>query len=383
MREKHIPALDGIRGLAVLAVMLFHLVYPWHTGLFGKVCTVGWVGVDIFFVLSGFLITGILFDTQYNESFYKNFYIRRVLRLSPAYFVLIAVTLLLAHGFGSRPLRMTLPFLLYGSNIVRLFDVNFKSIGPTQLAHIWSLAVEEQFYLIWPWVIGFLAARGRIFKACLIGCVAALGLRLILSPLPLPYATLYTQLPTRADSLLLGGAVAMLVRDPQLMARLRSWHFYLVGILAAIGFIATGAVAHSFSFAAAPVDTWGFSFTAIGSAALIMLAITQGTWANHIFSVPFLRFYGKYSYGIYLVHFAPITLHTRLIWFLTARIHIIGLATVLAACITIAFSTGIAVISFHLIEKPFLKLKKYFEGRPATQHAPSPSQIPALEMSEG
>ena len=366
--RRHFASLDGLRGLAVLAVVFYHYFPKKGTGVLGYLSTTGWAGVDLFFVLSGFLITGILFDTLDCDGFYRNFYIRRALRLFPIYLIFIGVTLLLAHGPGSHSWTITLLYLVYASNIVRFFQPGFYSVGPTHTGHLWSLAVEEQFYLIWPWIVGALASRRRILQGCLYGSVAALALRLILAPLPLASKTfLYIELPTRADSLLIGAAVAMLIRDAHIMDRLR------LGWVRAVGLLATGITItlalriHSFFWGYSPINTWGFTLIPIASAALLLLAISPGTWTHRVLSNRLLRFYGRYSYGLYLVHYAPRDYCYGVMWPRIANhIHPEFLAGLVFFGLILAVATAVAVLSFHMIEQPFLRLKARFES-PRTQ----------------
>lgn len=373
MSRRHVASLDGLRGLAVLAVVFHHYFPKKGTGLLGYVASSGWAGVDLFFVLSGFLITGILFDSLGSDGFYQNFYIRRALRLFPVYLIFVCIALLLAHGPGHHSWAMTLTYLIYASNIVRFFQPDFNAVGPTYTGHLWSLAVEEQFYLIWPWIIAALASRKRILKVCIYGSIAALALRLLLAHLPFPSkAFLYLELPTRADSLLIGAAVAMLVRDPKFMANLRLSSVRVIGVLATVGTVILALHIHSFFWGYSPINTWGFSLIPIASAACLLLAISPGTWTNRILSCSFLRFYGRYSYGLYLVHYAPRDYCNDVVWPAIAnRVHEKALAGLIFVGLILAVATAVAVLSFHFIELPFLRLKARFESprTEATQEA--------------
>src|SRR4051812_19455215 len=218
--------------------MLYHLFPHRGTGLFGYICSASWIGVDLFFVLSGFLITGILFDTLKTENFYRIFYIRRPLRLFPIYLIFIGIIALLAYFNGIYVGWAIWPYLLYGSNIARFFYPDMVSIGPVHTGHLWSLAVEEQFYLAWPWILAMLGTRRRILGFSLYGIGTALALRLLLAALPLADKKfIYLELPTRADTLLLGAVAAMLYRSPQWMTMLKPARIRFVGLAALLGFI--------------------------------------------------------------------------------------------------------------------------------------------------
>ena len=197
-----LPALDGLRGIAVLLVLAFHCRYffpPWmEKSARPTLDVLGWSGVDLFFVLSGYLITGILLDTKDSSSYFRTFYARRSLRIFPLYFSFVAAVLLLAqwrvHGFW---------YLTYLSNWQPGHGVN-----DGYLSHLWSLAIEEQFYLIWPAVVWFVPP-GRLKWICIALAVTAAGLR--------PFAgsqdqAAYRLTPCRMDSLALGAFVAIGMR---------------------------------------------------------------------------------------------------------------------------------------------------------------------------
>src|SRR5262249_22300996 len=142
--------------------------------------SMGWMGVDIFFVLSGYLITSILLEQRGEAHFFRNFYMRRVLRLFPLYYFLFLVAAVLTPFLHVhwRPAHLALMF--YGANVVLPFDNSIGSLGPLNLFHVWSLSVEEQFYLIWPWLVGSSLSKGTLRRVCLAGIVAAPVLRLVL-----------------------------------------------------------------------------------------------------------------------------------------------------------------------------------------------------------
>ncbi|MGH9678719.1 MAG: acyltransferase family protein, partial [Candidatus Acidiferrales bacterium] len=164
--SKYIPELDGLHGIAVLMVIFHHISQnvPGFTragssgrlvGVWLRITTPGWLGVDIFFVLSGFLITGILLDTKGRPRFYRNFYMKRILRIFPMYYL----TLVIMLPFYSWPWPFFGLSAAYLSNVSVLFGV------PMVLAPLWSLYVEEHFYFLWPWVIRFLSVRAVFIAA--------------------------------------------------------------------------------------------------------------------------------------------------------------------------------------------------------------------------
>src|SRR5262245_13745 len=171
-----VPALDGLRGLAILPVMLTHFVSDGDLSPVSKVdeivsatLTLGWVGVELFFVLSGFLITGILLDSRGAPHYFRNFYIRRTLRIFPLYYGFLALWLGVLPLFYKWPndvLKVvSIPVSpvwswAYLTNIVQALHDDWRA-GPPYTTHFWSLAIEEQFYLVWPTVV-FLFSRRRL-----------------------------------------------------------------------------------------------------------------------------------------------------------------------------------------------------------------------------
>jgi peptidoglycan/LPS O-acetylase OafA/YrhL len=375
--------IDWLRAIAVLSVVAFHFEAP----VYG-----GFVGVDIFFVISGYLITGIIQSELKSGTFsFAQFYERRVRRLLPALYVMVALTALptfhyLLASERAEFFRSVSSVVTFTSNIFFWFQTGYFDYVAVEkpLLHTWSLAVEEQFYLIWPWIIVSLGSRRRILRFSIYGSIATLALRLILiQVIPASGSFLYIELPTRADSLLIGAAVAMIFRDPELIAKIRLSYVRIAGLAAAAGFLALGLEIHSFFWQTPPISTWGFSLTAIASAALVFLAMTPGTWTSRIFSNSILRFYGRYSYGLYLIHFAPKYYYDEVFLpAISSRVHPAWLAGTIGFAIVLAASTAAAVLSFHIIEMPFLKMKKRFESGSRKESKPREKELVTPESVE-
>jgi peptidoglycan/LPS O-acetylase OafA/YrhL len=295
---------------------------------------------------------------------------RRALRLFPVYIVVALFIVLFPHPSNGHAWWVNFLYLAYASNLVFFTFPDFQFGLPLVTGHLWSLAVEEQFYLIWPWLVTRLKTRRNILIACLSGAVAALALRLLLShTLTRSLWFLYLELPTRADSLLLGGAAAMLYRQPNFLpAHLNKVR--ITGTLAALTYLALCLYAHTFFFASAPVNTWGFTLLALTFACLLLTCLPNASWTGRFLANPFLRFCGRYSYGLYLIQQAPGNydlLYLRPLF--TSHIHSLVLAAILYFLTVLALATALAVLTFHLIEQPFLKLKKRFPDRPRPQTA--------------
>src|ERR1700674_1734773 len=229
--RNRLPALDGLRGIAILAVFFFHYAggasvhsrSPIVRGILAAL-GLGWTGVDLFFVLSGFLITGILFDTHNDAGYYRNFYARRVLRIFPIYYLLVAVFLCLGPFAGAHWKAGHLFFLIYLGYPAALIWPSLTTAAPSlALTHLWSLSVEEQFYMVWPWVTAKLRRPTAILRGCLIVAASALAIRVLIWASGWPNADWPSAfLLCRMDQLALGAAIAILVRGP-LQKRLLDW----------------------------------------------------------------------------------------------------------------------------------------------------------------
>jgi peptidoglycan/LPS O-acetylase OafA/YrhL len=381
----HVPALDGIRGLGIVLVMLFHLnQLPAHTRFdwgFVTLIELGWVGVDLFFVLSGFLITGILLDEKGSAHYFRNFYARRVLRIFPLYYSILAASL------------FALPHLLPPDKALRfgsiagdepyywLYLSNFAIARAGQPRHgvldvTWSLAIEEQFYLAWP-VVVLLCTRAALKRIAvgLIGLslIVRIGLRLTTD---LNAFSIYVLTPCHLDAIAMGALIALLAREPRGLAPLAR--------PARIGGLIVGAAALSvalieaalrpsdFGTGFSPIfNTFGFTLIAVTFGALLISVLTAAPESalSRVFTSGFLRAFGKYSYGLYLIHlplravirdrlFGPSNRAPRFFFPMLFGSELPG--QLLFYGIAGAASLGAAWLSFHLFEKQFLKLKRFF-----------------------
>jgi peptidoglycan/LPS O-acetylase OafA/YrhL len=381
---RHIPALDGVRGLAILLVMFHHLPMP----VFGWLPSWGWTGVDLFFVLSGFLITGILYDAKGSEGYFRNFYMRRVLRIFPLYYgvLLVMVVILPLAVSHVGPLNHLVlarrpPALdefgtlydkqawlwLYGQNLARgLFGQQFYILN-----HFWSLAVEEHFYLVWPLLIFLCSRRGSI-AVCVGVIAAALALRLVLIPFS-GQIDIYVLTPCRMDSLAVGSLLALLARGPAGLRPLVR-PAAVAGVTLAAATIAWLCLKGTLEEHQDPVVTGpGFTLLALmyGSFLVLSLVADPAGAAGRAVAHPWLRFLGRYSYGIYIFHWPVVVVLGSVMKPDRAKQMLGpvagGVAFILVAA---ALSIGTAFLSWHLYEKHWLKLKRFFDYRnPATQSA--------------
>lgn len=381
--SKYIRELDGVRGLAIILVLVTHFgVYGhetvgWIGSAFHRLVDFGWTGVDLFFVLSGFLITGILLDAKGSEGYFRNFYMRRVLRILPLYYIAVIVYFfmlvpslrILAPGRATVAGAVSLPpveqlwYWLHLSNWRIAFDVTYNGID-----HFWSLAIEEQFYLVWPLIV-FLCPRRVLPAVCAFVMAVSFGLR----SLPSVHAALavhphliYCLTPFRLEPLALGGLIAVASRHD---AFRRSWRRWAVAALLAGVMFLGWAVARtgSVSFEPVPMGVIGYSGVGLIAGALVCYAaLRSGAPAAGavLLRSPALVEFGRLSYGIYVIHRPLSILAPPLQAALMPRIGGVA-ASCLITVIGVAFSYGIARLSWRFIEQPFLRLKDRFPYRPS------------------
>jgi peptidoglycan/LPS O-acetylase OafA/YrhL len=364
--RQHFKSLDGLRGLAVLMVFFYHFYPRTPRDPIAILAGTCWLGVDLFFALSGFLITGILYDTLGDPNFFRNFYGRRSLRLFPVYIVIVACVIAVSTLLGGHLTVWSIPFFIYAANIVVDLHKPIGIVG-ANLLHLWSLALEEQFYLLWPMAIFLLRNRRRIMWACLIGSAASLVLRwATMADRNLFHFIPYYQLPTRLDGLLVGGALALTLRSPRSTALLRG-SLLNAGILCGAVVLALCSLfAHTSSMFSAPMIRFGYLAAAIAFGSAIALSLQAGSWANRLGMLEPLRLFGRYSYGIYLIHLPPEALVLKSVAIVTNHCptpFLAWLAHVVIILVYLGICLGIAAVSYHLLELPFLRRKDRFAYR--------------------
>jgi peptidoglycan/LPS O-acetylase OafA/YrhL len=325
----------------------------------GQFLTVGWTGVDLFFVLSGFLITGILLDARDDASevpthYFRSFWARRALRIFPLYFSYLVFALILAPGRAVTPASDWWHWL-YASNV--LFSAWPNSVVAGRTSHLWSLAVEEQFYLLWPLVIAFIPRR-RVLTIAVLLLIACPLVRLVCVALGGNNAA-YEMMPARADTLAIGAIIAILVRTPDGAQQLRR----LVPRFALPSALVIGAL--YIRYRGLPggipvIQVVGYTALAFAYGAVVWTALNaapSSRLGRFLASRP-LILAGKYSYCMYLVNSAlirPIAEHA----FPGARTLTL-LPFMGYAAMVLAATVAIAALSWHVYEKHWLRLKYLF-----------------------
>jgi peptidoglycan/LPS O-acetylase OafA/YrhL len=359
---KHNPALDGLRGVAILFVMLYHFTggYKGTNSLvraWSLIAGAGWMGVDLFFVLSGFLITGILYDAARAEHRVRNFYARRALRIFPLFYAVLFGLLLLTPVLHMHWRPEHLLYFLYLSNMSFLLGRDFQY--PNQwinLGHLWSLAVEEQFYLLWPFIVWQVRNRTTLLRIILAVVVAGPLLRALLLAAGMNPLDMARMLFTRADSLLFGGGVALLVRGPAAGRVPAGKILIFSGLLLAILLY----LSHGPEQSSVWMAIGGYSAIAICCASLIFLAQRGPNLVTVLSDRPLLRFFGRYSYGLYLFHGLYFVYLRHISGRIQQLVHSGLLAQLIIAIVGFSFSIALAVLSYHFFEAPMLALKRRF-----------------------
>lgn len=383
--QKHIPELDGLRGMAVLAVMIFHFFLFGDIearSRIGKALTailnIGWSGVDLFFVLSGFLITGILYDSRLKPGFFRTFYLRRVLRIVPLYYLFLALTFLVLpsiRGFGAfLPVAPSDQFWLWAhlSN-VRIALVGWGAVTPT-LRHFWSLAIEEQFYLLWPWVV-FAVSRRRLLHVCTCMYFGATILRIGLCANG-QWLAGYVLTPTRMDALAVGAFLALLMREPLgYKTAVRCAKPVLAGsvlLLAVLFVVRKGLKSHDPLVVALGSSLLSLAF---GAVLILGLSCPPNAHIRRLLAAPPFQWFGKYSYALYVFH-QPLAFYLGAVRTDVATPSWLRVALSNSAVyffVAFGLSVAAAFISWHCCEKHFLKLKDRFAQKSKNSKEPGES----------
>lgn len=350
-KSRYMPGLDGIRAFAVFAVIAYHMGFGWASG--------GFLGVGVFFVLSGYLITDLLIMQWANtgQINLRNFWIRRARRLLPGQLLVLIVVAIWITLFNFSELAN-----LWGDWLASLFYVTnwwfiindvgyFSNFGqPSPLLHYWSLAVEEQFYLVWPLLVllglRFVHKRKLLIGFILIGALAsALVMAFLYQPGLMDTSRVYFGTDTRAFALLIGATLALCLPSQMFTAKIADNKAFRISmdILGAAGLAILSWMIWQTNQYEAFLYRGGMLLQCIAAASVIVAAVHPSTWISRVLGCKLLRWFGVRSYGIYLWHYPILVLFFPVSGEGNAILHNI---------IQIVMILLIASISWRFIEQP-------------------------------
>jgi peptidoglycan/LPS O-acetylase OafA/YrhL len=364
----YFPSLDGLRAISFFGVFLWHYMEVPY----------GWAGVDVFFVLSGFLITGILYDTRDDLHRVRNFYIRRTLRIFPLYYGVLLAIFLLTPVLHWTWTWQWIAWPLYLGNFLRFLypHLNNEFVAAfanahlvsrahpsleLRLGHFWTLCVEEQFYLLWPWIVFTVRDRCKLMAIC-VACIVLVPLARLFAIAHMPEALVTGEVvlhstPFRFDTLLVGALIALLYRGAHRERMQRAAQ----AILAVAVLCAFSACGYWLLFRKSNVNnavehhTWLLTLIAVFSGALMLRTLVPGTIPNRILNLRWLRLVGTVSYGGYVFHDIPHSeYHLLVAHYFHHWVH--GITAVFGLVMTLALS----FLSYHFFEFPILRLKDRF-----------------------
>jgi peptidoglycan/LPS O-acetylase OafA/YrhL len=380
--KTRIPELDGARGVAILMVVCAHYLETpvnggWVAKTAGAMVSTAWSGVDLFFVLSGFLIGGILIDNQKSGSYFKTFYIRRICRIFPLYYLWLTLYYALSAwlprsfpgysaSFGWELFRF--PKWGYLFFLQNFYTAATGDFGPIWMSPTWSLAVEEQFYLFLP-VVMWIALRGKPLRVILVSIALVPAVRVFLF-LFHPSLFIGVLFPCRADSLLLGVLCAYIIRKKHCLTwlgqNLKVLYVLFFGLLAGMIYIVAlsygrppGSVFNSLELA-----SFGFTVVALFFSCVLLIAtVARGSWIAGILRLPILRHFGMLAYGIYLTHDAIRVIMLDLVLGAGARQSPIFSRNLVGAA-AFLITWLVALVSWRYFEEPIIRWGHSFRYAP-------------------
>ncbi|MBO9203059.1 MULTISPECIES: acyltransferase family protein [Niastella] len=348
MNLKYHKELDGVRAIAAIMVIFFHFFFFLESNLPSlllKIANLGRTGVSLFFVLSGFLITRILIATKDSPNYFTSFYARRSLRIFPLYYLFLTLTFIVIPLFSGKPFP---PFNLqaYSWTYLQNFALTFRwpHAGPS---HLWSLSVEEHFYLFWPLLIYILSIR-KIVSAIVFIIVMAFVVRYVM--IERDYVAYYFTF-ARIDELSMGAILAVLEIKNKLINK-NANKFLLISVILGIPTIALLVIFTDMGNTIIQLVKYKLLvFTYLCMIGYI-ISLQETSWIKRILRSKPMLFSGKISYGLYLYH----PLCNDATWSAFPKMNL-----ALNFIISVAFTYMVASASYYLFELNFLKLKRFFE----------------------
>ncbi|WP_372011292.1 acyltransferase family protein [Paenibacillus chitinolyticus] len=355
--KRYMPGLDGLRAISVLAVIAYHFNLKWAKG--------GLLGVEVFFVLSGYLITDQLLwelKTQRKISF-LHFWIRRIRRLLPAMvsmLLVVALGLILIDPSRMQTLRGDfLSSVFYVNNWYLIFHQvsYFESFGPpSPIGHLWSLSIEEQFYVVWPLLLFFLVRllgrRGRLAVCILLGAaVSAIAMALLYVPGTDP-SRVYYGTDTRAFAILIGAALAVVWPSWRLTDRISSGARLLLDVLGAVAMLILFIMMNRTNEYDSSLYPVGFLFLSVVTAVIIAVLVHPASQLGPILAAKPLRWIGKRSYSLYIWHYPVIILSSP-----AANVGEPGFVDILLQ-LTLIFM--LSALSYRFVEEPIRRGRSWW-----------------------
>lgn len=384
--QRFVPALEGVRGYAFIVVFLVHfhrvLTRPPETWLmpYFLFLSLGWLAVPLFFAVSGYLITQILYRSKGREGYFRVFYGRRALRVLPLYYSVlgvVAVATVLRHWHWT---KVYLTYFFYLQNFTRSRSIFL--IGPhVGLGHLWSMSLEEQFYLLWPLVIRYCPDRKSMLRVCyavLIFCFAA---RVCWPLFDLPFVDGYYSTLTRADGIICGAMIALWLEDremPKWMPTTAKW--------AALGGVFILLVRAWFYGRSLP-DVYSnltlmVPIANVISTALLVLLLVENAWLARVSSHRWICWLGRMSYGLYLFHNLYLGYFQDVVApALTPAMGVMA-ARVVSGSLAFLLTVLLAKLSFDLLETPALRLKHLFQYGPMVQREVAFNRSPEPQLPQ-
>lgn len=365
MGRSYFPGIDGLRGLAILSVMTYHFFDSRFTidqrasWDFNPV-RFGWVGVDLFFVISGFLITLILVSQKKRPHYFRNFFFRRTLRIFPLYFgflfLFFTLPVLLGLKMPASWDKLSTRQEFFWFYLADLYTFWFNSWPEFSLSHFWSLGIEEKFYLFWPFVIYAFSTKAMKIICALLFFISIFSKILMLGYHENGVLVNYTFPFCRLEGLVSGSYLALLFWEGKRTFNLNQ--YFLIAL--SLG-VYLGIYIHEKTLApmTLTMQLIGFPLNALVCFFLVSSALQKESLVTRLVDHSALRFLGKYSYALYLIHLPLLGLLTKLSP-LQTKSHSV-LPSFLPFLVWVLFSLLFARISWLFLENPFLKLKKHFQ----------------------
>jgi peptidoglycan/LPS O-acetylase OafA/YrhL len=376
---KHIPSLDGVRGLAILFVFIYHYGGGkqssfWPLRVAADTVNFGWVGVSLFFVLSGYLITGILWDSFAVQGWLVRFYVRRSLRIFPLYYLalLIAAIAFVASGVSIRVLSSLWVYFLYLQDVPWLYSARAQLPSTVWLVHFWSLAVEEQFYLAWPLLLFMFAGKRKAaMRMMSVLWLASMTFRLLIVVLHYPTDWALLSIGGRSGELIAGGYLALLLRGTSEERRGIERFGTILSTVCLLSFAVLAVYVTRERYSQSTTDIVmslaGLPLLSVLFPCLIAAALKSGILQTCM-SIATLRWLGKISYGIYVYHFLFRHLFDKCATWIYPTLGPVQ-HQAFVGLVAAAGTLLIASFSFYTLETAFIHIKSRTPNRAAQTSA--------------